>query len=124
MVVREALIGCTLSEVTLRRAVEGGGGSEDCMAEYACLLCFQTGCSLSKLSMFPLKMRYFKFPPHPRKFLTGATLVVVREALIGCTLSEAALRKAVEDGGGSEDCMAEQTVLNAVVTLLDDNSFG
>ena len=63
--------------------------------------------------------------------LAGATLLVVREALIGCTLSEAALRQAVQDSGsgtptpgGLEECMAEQAVLNAVVALLDAGGFG
>ena len=53
---------------------------------------------------------------------------MVREALIGCTLSEAALRQALRDSGtptsgGSEECMAEQAVLDAVVALLDANGF-
>ena len=62
-------------------------------------------------------------------FLAEATLLVVREALIGCTLSEAALRQAVWDSsgsspGGSDECMAEQAVLDAVVALLDADGFG
>jgi len=59
--------------------------------------------------------------------LAGATLLVVREALMGCSLSDAALRQAVQDGdggNGSEDCLAEQAVLNAVVDLLNADAFG
>jgi hypothetical protein len=61
-------------------------------------------------------------------FLAGATLSVVREALLSCSLSDAALRQAIngdgDHGDGSDDCLAEQAVLNALVELLDSNAFG
>ena len=53
-------------------------------------------------------------------YFVGATLAVLREALIGCNLSDAALRQGVaEVSAESHDCLAEQAVINAIVALLE-----
>ncbi len=50
--------------------------------------------------------------------------MVVREALVGCTLSEAALRQGSGGRESAEERMAGQAVLDAVVGLLDAGAFG
>lgn len=57
--------------------------------------------------------------------LAGATLMVLKEALISCELTAAALRKQLtgSDSESGGDCLAEQAVLDAVVTLLEEDAF-
>ena len=49
---------------------------------------------------------------------------MLREALLSCSLTDAALREAVHaPPGASDEVLAEQAVLDAVVSLLDAGGF-
>ena len=51
-------------------------------------------------------------------------MLVLKEALISCTLTEATLRQGLmNDSGDASDSLAEQAVLDAVVALLEANAF-
>ncbi len=50
-------------------------------------------------------------------------MLVLKEALIGCALTDATLRQGLLGGNNSSDSLAEQAVLNAVVALLEVQAF-
>lgn len=81
------------------------------------LVCPNTGLPMSLSVTVNLQSRFCS----PA---AGATLLVLREALLRCMLTDDALRRAVHVADGtSEEKLAEQSVLDAVVSLLDAGAF-